>query len=358
MSTFLKTLRGGASAEELAQLAQLVSRLDTQRASLEQLVQHADRSIGQLQRLSTLGERVSTIERQLAGVEELAGRFGAAERQLATLVGTRNQLESDLADIGRGIERTRGEAALVQEQVARTMALKDDLAGFLALEGPFRQLRGEMDTLSSQGEAFRGELARLREQHEKTLGQYKAASGRIESFDGDWQRIARTLGETEHRIAGMEQLLADLGPMAESVAQTRRQLAGVRATADQGQKVRRCSTSSGTRSTAPPPKLEHLTSPMQRADQGLERQADITRTLGDLRAELDQLAEHHSGMHDRTLQVAERLDRIESGQSGADRSLALLRGRGARAARRTDPAREPRDGRGVAAGGRPAPQPQ
>ncbi|MBK6780863.1 MAG: hypothetical protein IPG75_15045 [Gemmatimonadetes bacterium] len=52
MSTFLKTLRGGASAEELAQLAQLVSRLDTQRASLEQLVRHADRSIGQLQRLT------------------------------------------------------------------------------------------------------------------------------------------------------------------------------------------------------------------------------------------------------------------------------------------------------------------
>ncbi|MBK6780864.1 MAG: hypothetical protein IPG75_15050 [Gemmatimonadetes bacterium] len=170
-----------------------------------------------------------------------------------------------------------------------------------------------MDTLSSQGEAFRGELARLREQHEKTLGQYKAASGRIESFDGDWQRIARTLGETEHRIAGMEQLLADLGPMAESVAQTRRQLAGVRATADQvGQKVALLDQQRDQidRATA---KLEHLTSLMQRADQGLERQADITRTLGDLRAELDQLAEHHSGMHDRTLQVAERLDRIESG---------------------------------------------
>src|SRR5690606_7629385 len=233
MATFLKNLRGGANAEELAQLAQLVQRLDSQHLSLEQLVQHADRSIGQLQRLGSLGERVSALERQLASVEELAGRFGAAERQLATLVGTRNQLESDLADIGRGIERTRGEAAQVEEAVARTRALKDALSGFLTLEGPFRQLRGEMDALRAQGESFRGELTRLRDQHEKSAGQYRTAASRMESFDTEWQRLTRALTETEHRIAGLEQLLADMAPVAESVAQTRRQLAGVRATADQ-----------------------------------------------------------------------------------------------------------------------------
>ncbi|MBK6781910.1 MAG: hypothetical protein IPG75_20580 [Gemmatimonadetes bacterium] len=61
-------------------------------------------------------------------------------------------------------------------------------------------------------------------------------------------------------------------------------------------------------------------------------------------------------MHDRTLQVAERLDRIESGESGADRSLALLREALEQHAERIQ--LESRGMEGVAAGGRPAPQPQ
>src|SRR5690606_41320805 len=101
MATFLKNLRGGANAEELAQLAQLVQRLDSQHLSLEQPVQHADRSIGQLQRLGSLGERVSALERPLATAEQLAGRVGAAARQRATPAGTRNQLDSAPAYIGR-----------------------------------------------------------------------------------------------------------------------------------------------------------------------------------------------------------------------------------------------------------------
>jgi DNA repair exonuclease SbcCD ATPase subunit len=92
MAAFLSNLRRSGSAEDLAELQQLVTRLESQRGSLEQLVQHADRSIGQLQRLGTLGERVNTLERQLSGIEHLAARLGAAESQRAGLTDRRGDV--------------------------------------------------------------------------------------------------------------------------------------------------------------------------------------------------------------------------------------------------------------------------
>lgn len=325
MGTFLKSLRKNASAEDLAELQQLVARLDTQKTSLEQLVQHADRSIGQLQRLGTLGERVNVLERQLANVEQVATGLDLAESRLAGLTGTHQRLEVALEATASAVESTRAEAAAVHEIAARSLALKGELSGFLALEGPFHQLKGEMDFLQSQGESFRADLVRLREQHEKTQSQYKAASGRIESFDTDWQRVTRTLTETEHRIAGLEQLMTDMAPVVETVAQTRRQISSARTAADQlGQKVALLEQQRDQidRATA---KLEHLTALMQRTDAGLERQADIVRTLGDLRTQLDVMIEGHTGLQDRTRLTAERLDRIEVGQGAAERTLVLLR---------------------------------
>ena len=325
MGTFLRSLRKSASSEDLVELQQLVTRLDSQRVTLEQLVQHADRSIGQLQRLATLGERVNAIERQLGSMDHVAARLGAAESQLSGLATSHQRLEADLAETASGIDQARGEAELVAHAVHTTLSLKQELSGFLALEGPFRQLRGDMDALQGQGEAFRSDLARLREQHEKTLGQYKAAGGRIEAFDTDWQRVSRTLTEAEHRISGLEQLLGDMAPMAETVAQTRRQLASGRAAADQlGQKVALLEQQRDQvdRATA---KLEHLTALMQRADSGLERQADIVRAVSDLRTQLDFMGDSQASLHERTRQATERLDRIEAGQGSAERTLTYIR---------------------------------
>lgn len=325
MAAFLSNLRRSGSAEDLAELQQLVTRLDSQRSGLEQLVQHADRSIGQLQRLGTLGERVNGLERQLANIEHLAARLGAAESQLAGLTGTHHRLETQMAETSTGIEQARVDVTLLTETLASTVRLKDELSGFLSLKGPFSQLRGEMDGLQSQHEVFRADFARLRDQHDATLGSYKAAAGRIESFDGEWQRITRTLTETEHRIAGLEQLLGDMAPVAESVAQTRRQLAGAKAMADQlGQKVALLEQQRDEvdRATA---RLEHLTSLLQRVDQGVERSAEAMRTVAALRTELEALQEAQAALNERSRSVTERLERIETGQVTAERSLVALR---------------------------------
>ena len=117
MATFLRNLRRSGSTEELPELRQLVERLESQHTNLERLVQHADRSIAQLQRLGTLGERVSALEKQLNGLEQLPPKISAAELQVSKLTGTYDRLASGLAETAEGIEAVSGQAQSIEETV-------------------------------------------------------------------------------------------------------------------------------------------------------------------------------------------------------------------------------------------------
>jgi|GEM_PF-823526 len=325
MATFLRNLRRNGSTDELPELRQLVERLESQQTNLERLVQHADRSIAQLQRLGTLGERVSTLEKQLNGLEHLAPKISAAELQVSKLTGTHDRLASGLAETAEGIEEVSTQAESIEETVAATLRLKEELSGFLAMQQPFRDMRREMDELQTQSQNFRNEMAKVRSEHETTAGGYRTAASRLESFEGDWQRITRTITETEHRIAGLEQLLGDLAPVTETMAQTRRQLAAAKVTSDTiSQKVQLLEQQREQidRATG---KLEHLTDLMQRADTGLEQQAEMLRTAAALRTQLEGLSEGHRTLHDQSSAAVDRMGRVESGVATAERTLSALR---------------------------------
>ncbi|MEO8635811.1 MAG: hypothetical protein ABI587_11095 [Gemmatimonadales bacterium] len=325
MATFLRNLRKSGSTDELAELQQLATRLESRFAALTELVSHADRSIGQLQRLSGLGERVNTLERQLTAVEQVMGRLTAAESQLEKLGGGYVRLEGQLAESVAGVARTRGEIADLQGSLAEANRIKEDAAEVLTLQEPLRQLRGDFDALQGLGETHRAELARLREQHEATISQYRTAATRIQQFDEEWQRVTRTLNETGHRIAGLEQLLVDFSPAAETIATVRRELATTRATADQlVQKVALLDQQREMIDRASA-KLEHLTTLMQRADAGLERHAELERMLTEVRRQVEAASAGQGGLQERTRSLAEQLLQLESAQVQAERGLMLVR---------------------------------
>ncbi len=325
MAQFLKNLRRGGSDTEVAELQQLATRLETQHHNLAQLVQHADRSIGQLQRLSTLGERVAGLERQLARMDALTERFTHAEQEVTRLNGLAERFETRLAESDTGVERARTEVAALMETLTSAVKLKESVGEVTALEGPFRQLQAEMESLRAQADGFKGSFTRLREQHDATLAGYKAAGGRIESFESDWQRLLRTLDESGHRIAGLEQLVADMAPVTESVSQTRRELASARAIADQlAQKVALLEQQREAidRATG---KLEQLAALSIRADAGLERHAELVRSVTDLRSQMHTMEGVQHSLTDRSHELAERLGRMEGGHATAERAMTDLR---------------------------------
>ena len=146
------------------------------------------------------------------------GRLTSAESQLEKLDGSYQRLERQFAESVDGVARTRSEVSELQASLAGANRIKEEVASVLTLHEPLRQLRGDFDALQGLGESHRVELARMREQHDATIGQYRAAAVRIQQFDEEWQRVTRTLTETGHRIAGLEQLLVDFSPAAETIA--------------------------------------------------------------------------------------------------------------------------------------------
>ncbi len=325
MATFLRNFRKSGSTDELAELQQLATRLESRFATLTELVSHADRSIGQLQRLSGLGERVNTLERQLTAVEQVMGRLTSAESQLEKLDGSYQRLERQFAESVDGVARTRSEVSELQASLAGASRIKEEVASVLTLHEPLRQLRGDFDALQGLGESHRAELARMREQHDTTIGQYRAAATRIQQFDEEWQRVTRTLTETGHRIAGLEQLLVDFSPAAETIAQVRREVATARATADQlGQKVALLDQQRELVDRASA-KLEHLSVLMQRTDAGLDRHAELERMLTEVRRQVEAASVGQGGLQERTRALAEQLAQLETAQLQAERGLTLVR---------------------------------
>ena len=107
------------------------------------------------------------------GWKHLAPRISAAEQQVGKLTGTYDRLASGLAETAEGIEQVSGQAQSIEETVAATLRLKEELSGFLAMQQPFREMRREMDELQAQSQNFRNDMARVRSEHETTVAGYR-----------------------------------------------------------------------------------------------------------------------------------------------------------------------------------------
>ena len=316
----LRNLRRSGSTDDLPELRQLAERLESQHTNLERLVQHADRSIAQLQRLGTLGERVSALEKQLGGWN--TWRLGSARRSSRSASSREPTIASPRVSPRppRGSSRSVARPSPSRRPSPRRYGSSEELSGFLAMQQPFREMRREMDELQAQSQNFRNDMARVRSEHETTVAGYRTATSRLETFEGDWQRVSRAITETEHRIAGLEQPLGDLAPVTETMAQTRRQVAAAKLTTDQtlpeGAAPR---TAAGTnrsrhRQAGAPDRPDAAGRYWPRTTGG-----DL-RTAAALRTQLEGLSEGHRVLQDQSSASVDRMVRVEAGVTASERT--------------------------------------
>jgi len=326
MGAFLQNLRrGGARGEDLAVFQELADRIEGQRAALEELVRHADRSIGQLERLGTMGERLNTLERQMSAVEQLVNRLAEADSALAGLQARQNRSDEKLTASAEQVDRIQGQVSSLVQAGETADRLREDLTGFLALQGPFAQLKNDLELAQNQLEGHRADLGRMREQHDSTLKNASSAASRLQSVETDWNRMSQRLSETEHRVAGIEQLVTSLSPVTEGVTQARRQLATTKAAADQlAQRMAALEQQREAvdRATG---RVEHLGTLMRQVDAGMERQEEYARSLAEIGARLESLTSTQGTLLDRGRQLADRLQQLDNVEGSAQRELAALK---------------------------------
>src|SRR5262245_11155113 len=197
MGAFLQNLRrGGVRGEELTAFQELADRLEGQQSKLDELVRHADRSIGQLERLGTMGERLNALERQMSAVEQLVNRLAEADAALAGLQARQTRADDKLTAAAAEAERIESQVMGLSDAGASAERLREDLSGFLSLQGPFVQLKNDLELAQGQLEGHRDDLGRMREQHDVTLKTANAAASRLQTVEGDWNRMAQRLAET------------------------------------------------------------------------------------------------------------------------------------------------------------------
>jgi chromosome segregation ATPase len=165
----------------------------------------------------------------------------------------------------------------------------------------------------------------MREQHDSTLKSATAAASRLQTVEGDWNRMAQRLAETEHRVAGIEQLVTSLSPVTEGVNQTRRQLATTKAAADQLTQRMAALEQQREAVDRATSRVEHLGTLMRQVDSGLERQEEYARSMAELGARLESLTTTQGMLLDRGRQLADRLHQLDNVEASAQRELASLK---------------------------------
>jgi chromosome segregation ATPase len=179
--------------------------------------------------------------------------------------------------------------------------------------------------MESALEAQRGNAARMRELHDSMLKEHQEGSARLEGYETRWQSLNQRLGESEIRASGMEQLLADLTPVTESVADSKRQLALVKAVTDQLSKKASVLEQQRDQVDRTANRLEQLSGLAQRVEASLQQQAAQTQNLAETGAALEGLARAQQGIADRTRGLTAECQTLDDGVSDLKRELSAMR---------------------------------
>jgi len=332
MAAFLKNLLRDSAGE--AGMQELLTKVDADRTALEKLVQRAEAAVAELHRLAGTTERVNAIQSQLGSIEAVVPKLASAGQRLTQLGESEHKIASELERATGDLLRVKAELDVMSGQVTAANTLKSDLESFLALQEPFAALRREHAGLEAALEAQRGNVARMRELHDSMLKEHQEGAAKLEGYEGRWQSLNQRLGESEIRASGMEQLLADLTPVTESVAESKRQLALVKAVTDQLSKKASVLEQQRDQVDRTANRLEQLSGLAQRVESSLQQHAAQAQNLAETGAALEGLTRAQQGIAERTRGLTAQCQELDDGVNGLRRELASMRETSERTAQR------------------------
>jgi len=338
MVTFLKALR---RSDNEAAAGAAGSRSDRpavnprEYAALEALVVRAEKAAEQLRAVSNITEtgvalaameeRFATVESRLAGVDQLASRFAAAEEQAERVAKTQARTETQLAHADDSVQRIQNQLGAVSDKLDRALLLRDELERFLGLEGPMTSLRGDADTLRTQLVDLADGVARMRAQHDDALKAHRHTTSRLEAFDQDHQAAASRLEEVSRRVLSVERALEPLTHATDAIPNVQHQLAVLKALADQV--AHKAATLEQQREAVDraATQISQLTRLDRELDVWLRRQEEQIRRFGAIESKLTEVQAVQGKVIARNDELLEGQQQLDEGQRTARQALTDLR---------------------------------
>ena len=246
MTPLLKNLlgNGGAKDRETAEeMRALLDQMRQERARCETLVGSVTTATDRLHEIGdpiaqavkdvdAITGRLVELEQRFSGMLELSRRLVTIDERTEELSAGQQRAEQQIVDALENAKKLNIVFEDLGRKVEIATVLREGLTSFLDVDKPFTQLRGEADGLRTQIENTSGQLARLREQHDRLLDAHKLATTKMEALDRRRDDLGRELQDKERRVANVEQAVRGMDGVSDTVADVKRDMGTLKALGD------------------------------------------------------------------------------------------------------------------------------
>jgi chromosome segregation ATPase len=292
--------------------------------ALETLVARAEQAIAQLRAMSavlerseeigTLRERCEAVEQKVAGMEVSQARIAEAEIQMEKVAGANvaiDQLQGRMGEFGHKID-----AAL---------KLREQIEGFLSLEGPIGTVRSDAEGLRKQLDEMGEDVTRMRTQADDALRAHRHSTARLEHFNEEYQTVTSRLDEVGRRVQTVERALEPVGQAVTAVPDLQHRLAVLKALADQVAQKSAALEQQREAVDRAATQISQLTRLDRELDAWLRRQEEQIRRFGQIEAKISEVQAVQTKVMARSDELQQMATQTEEAQQAARQSLNDLR---------------------------------
>lgn len=331
MAPFLKTLLGnGVNLDELPDaLRAILAEMQQERTSFENLVarlQHLAQPIARAeQNISELGTRFGALEQRLSAFEKIASYVQGLTDKADDLAKNHRRTETRVTHTAEDAERVRSQLEEIAHKAEMALCLKDDLAQFLDMEDPFRQLRAEADDVAGTVRGLFEEVSRLRTQHEQVVRGQQEATAHLSAYETQRTGLGRALEDKERRIAKLEDTLKELSELAGGVQDTKRELGTLKALTDYVTQKAAALEQQRDAVERAIDRADALDGLMRQVDAGLRQQQEHANALAELQARIGEVKRVQAQVAQRSQEIATQQREIDEQQAAMRQELGGLR---------------------------------
>jgi len=292
--------------------------------TLETLVARAEQAIEQLRALSgvlerseemnALRERCEAVEQKVAEMEGTQARIAAAESQIQRVAGAGaeiDQLQSRLGEFG--------------DKIDAALKLREQIEGFLSLEGPLNAARGDADLVRAQLNELGEHVTRMRTQADDALRAHRHSTARLEHFNEEYQTVSSRLDEAARRVQVVERALEPVGQAVTAVPDLQHRLAVLKALADQVAQKSAALEQQREAVDRAATQISQLTRLDRELDAWLRRQEEQIRRFGQIEAKISEVHAVQAKVMGRSEELQQMATQTEEAQQAARQSLNDLR---------------------------------
>lgn len=290
MASLIQSLLGKEKLEDQKpEIREMLNKMERERTQFEALVQKASNSADHLDKIVALGKRISELETQLSGFQQLLPQLEALERRAETMESGQNKAETLVAHAAQQTQEIQQRLEDLTGKLDTAMSLKEDLSELMKLENPLRSLKGDADHLTEQVKVLSEGFVRVRGQFENMDRTHENARARLQAFEQDHHKLSNGLDEVGAKVSSIEGRVDGLQELTSAITDTKHQLGTLRSLANHvTQKVAALEQQREAVERATK-QAENLGIAMREVNIGVQRQEENARTLSEVESRIEDL---------------------------------------------------------------------